>query len=188
MEELAALCDEMRKEQLKNSYLSQNKDLVSTIEDNIEAVHSVLSDTRRQIHLQMETQEMLYRQKWESLNKLCMEISRSDKPEDRELIMKNLRTYIESFRETAQFKNIEESVNRYMNNLMVRLRAQCTFLKEKDFVFLTLLYAGLSAKSIAFFTDIKLSYVYTKRDRLYDRILKSDAADKEEFTKRIKEN
>ena len=61
------------------------------------------------------------------------------------------------------------------------MRTQCTFLKESDITFLSLIIAGLAPRIICMMTDIKLKSYYTKKKRISDRILESNAADKNWF-------
>ncbi|MDE6409227.1 MAG: hypothetical protein K2K81_03140 [Muribaculaceae bacterium] len=189
LEEIYDLREEMMRERVISAQVNEERATeLASAKDNLVNVQAELTDIRSKLELQRETQETLYRQKWELLNKLCFELNPDKKSvNENERITANLRKYIESLRDMEHFKEIEDSINLYMNGVMKRMRAQCDFLSEKDFIFLALLYAGHSAKTIAFFTGIRLSYFYTKRDRLYLRILKSDAPDKEEFTRRIKE-
>ena len=76
---------------------------------------------------------------------------------------------------------IRNSVDRYKNGIIARLRQQCPFLKESDITFISLLYAGFSAKVICFFLEMGNKNFYAKRSRLTERIRESDAKDKEEF-------
>ena len=72
-----------------------------------------------------------------------------------------------------------------MNNIAVVLREQCSFLKEEDFIFIILVYAGFAPRTICMFTNIKFKHFYNKRSRLIERIKKSDVKDKEWFVSRF---
>ncbi len=73
-----------------------------------------------------------------------------------------------------------------MNNIIKKLREQCSFLKEEDIVFITLIYAGLSPRAVCFFTDIKLKNFYTKKRRLVERIDNSRCENKDVFIMNLK--
>ena len=81
---------------------------------------------------------------------------------------------------------IESAVNLYMGDIMKQLRRQCPFLKPQDFTFIMLIYAGFAPRAVCMFTELKLKYYYNKRYRLSERILKSDAPDRELFVNKLK--
>ena len=85
-------------------------------------------------------------------------------------------------------KNIEELeniVNSYLDNILSRVKEQLPDLSRKDLTFLTYLYAGFSPRAVCIFTDIKIKNFYNRRSRLKERILSSDAPDKEYFASKI---
>ena len=146
-------------------------------------------ELKQRLNLQIETQTLLYRDKWEVLNRLCKEfheINEDDK--EYKYRLNKIRKYLESLRSPRNKKEIEEAVNKYMNNLVLRLREQCPFLEETEVEYLTLLYAGFSAKTIAFFTNIGVKYFYTRRERIEKKLNNSNAIDKEEFIRKLRES
>lgn len=88
---------------------------------------------------------------------------------------------MESLRNPRNLKSLQESVNRNIGGILDRLKAQCPFLKDSDLIFLSLIFAGLAPRAICMMTGIKLKSFYNKKKRLSDRILESEAPDKEWF-------
>lgn len=131
--------------------------------------------------------ERLFRQKWNTLNMLCAEyFNMRDSEAGGVAALSNIKQELDKLKSTKNLKEIETAVDTYMGNIMTLLRQECTFLKEDDFRFLCLVFAGLSAKSVCLLTDIKHKLFYLKRDRLFKRIADSTATHKELFLSKIK--
>lgn len=131
--------------------------------------------------------EELFHKKWELLNLLCNEyFEKGGSEKTRITIIKDIENEILKMRSKKNLKSIESAVNQYMDNIVVKLREQCPFIKEDDIIFITLLFAGFSPRAVCLFTDIKLKYYYNKKSRLIDRILSSEAPDKALFVEEMK--
>ena len=129
----------------------------------------------------------LFHEKWTTLNLLCQEYYNLGTFEKgRAMIVQNIEAELVKLKAEDNLKDIERAVDKYMGNIMSLLRAECTFLSKKDFVFLSLLFAGLSSRSVCVLLDIKYSYYYVKRDRIKERIAKSDASHKDIFMANIR--
>ncbi len=129
----------------------------------------------------------LFKDKWESINIMCYEyFEKGESEKERISIANTIKDHIEQLKSPKNLKKIEASVNTYMNNLIIRLREQCSFLKEDDIVFISLVCAGLSPRAVCFFTDIKLKNFYTKKRRLVERIDNSGCKDKDNFIANLK--
>lgn len=93
--------------------------------------------------------------------------------------------HILSMRNTKQLEARETIINAYSDNIISRVRQQIPDLKIKDITFLTYLYSGYSPRAICIFTDLKLPNFYKRRSRLKEKILNSDAPDKEFFASKM---
>lgn len=76
-------------------------------------------------------------------------------------------------------------VNIYVDNILVKVTEQLPTLSKADVKFLTYLYAGFSPRAVCIFTDIKIKNFYNRRLRLKERILSSDAPDREWFVSKM---
>ncbi|ROT19045.1 hypothetical protein EEL52_12480 [Muribaculaceae bacterium Isolate-113 (HZI)] len=129
----------------------------------------------------------LFKDKWETINIMCYEyFEKGESEKERISIANAIKVHIEQLKDSKNLKKIEKSVNSYMNNIIKKLREQCSFLKEEDIVFITLIYAGLSPRAVCFFTDIKLKNFYTKKRRLVERIDNSRCENKDVFIMNLK--
>lgn len=162
----------------------ENKVLLDTIDKHTKQI----SDLEREIdnnlekskNLTPEAVEQLFREQWKTLNILCREYFDGWETESsRRSILVNIEKELDKLRTQGHIKEIEEAVNKYMGNVMKILREECPFFKEKDYVFISLVFAGLSARSIGLFLNMKYKAVYLSKDRFKKRIEESDAPHKE---------
>lgn len=131
--------------------------------------------------------ENLFKDRWATLNMLCNQyFERNDNERTRVMILNDIEKELTKFRNTKNLKEIEVAVDTYLGGIMSLLRAECAFLKEGDFVFLSLIFAGFSVKAVCLFTNIKYKLFYLKKSRLSKRISESDAPHKEVFLYRMK--
>ena len=93
--------------------------------------------------------------------------------------------HILALRDSKSIAELENIVNSYLDNILSRVKEQLPDLNRKDRTFLTYLYAGFSPRAICIFTDIKIKNFYNRRSRLKNRILASDAPDREYFASKI---
>lgn len=132
--------------------------------------------------------EALYSDRLKTFNALCDEYfnKRDAQSESVRLSLYNdIEKQILDLRNQKSIEELEEIVNKYLDNILVRLRGQLPDLGRKDIVFLIYLYAGFSPRAICVFTDIKIKNFYNRRTRMRDRILASDAPDREFFASKM---
>ena len=132
--------------------------------------------------------EHLFREKWDTLNMLCshyFEMGESDKT--RAAVLSNIEKELKKLKTGNTLKDIEYAVDRYMGNIMSFLREECTFFKEDDFVFLSLVFAGLNVRTVCLFLDIKYKLFYLKKSRLIKRIEDSAVLHRDAFLSRLKQ-
>lgn len=131
--------------------------------------------------------EELFRQKWSTINMLCNEyFERGDSDAARRAIVLNIESELSKLTSKGNLLKIEQAVDRYMGGTMTLLRAECAWLKEDDFAFIALVFAGLSARAVCMFAGIKYKYYYLKKSRLLKRLAESDASHRDLFVARLK--
>ncbi len=160
-------------EQIKNKSI-ENKELSNSIHGREEQISNMDIEI-----------ENLFRNQWNTLNRLCNEFFEKESQSSKLSSVASIEKEIKKIVNRKNIGSIEESVNRYMNNIAVALREQCSFLKEEDFIFIILVYAGFAPRTICMFTNIKFKHFYNKRSRLIERIKKSDVKDKEWFVSKF---
>lgn len=168
----------MKVEQSMNEIYLLTTDLTSKNED----IRNLQSRIRLQGNSLQSEIESAFKNNWSILNSLCRQyILMEESGASGDRLVKEVFDQVSRMREPEKLDWIRNSVDRYKNGIVTRLRQQCAFLKESDITFISLLYAGFSAKVICFFLEMGNKNFYAKRSRLTERIRESDAKDKEEF-------
>lgn len=146
-----------------------NKSLSNTLDKRNEDVHT------------------LFRNQWQTLSMLCNQyFDLGDSANTRVSILNNIESELKKFRNRKNIQSIATALDRYYDGIMTKLRQDFPSLKEEDFVFLSLVFAGFSVRAICMFTDIKYKNFYQKKARLIKRIADSDAPHKAEILRLIK--
>lgn len=152
----------------------------------IEELSMLISErTERNHELEMKVND-LYGSRLDTLNLLCNEYFEKNESEKVKLTLYNeVEKHILALRDTKSIIELEDIVNRFLDNILVKVREQLPELTRNDLILLTYLYAGFSPRAVCIFTDIKIKNFYNRRSRLKDRILASDAPDKEYFVSKM---
>ncbi|MBD5247907.1 MAG: hypothetical protein HDS54_07065, partial [Barnesiella sp.] len=136
---------------------------------------SMLISERADRNLELEAQvNTLYSSRLDTLNMLCNEYFEKSESEKVKLSLYNeVEKHILALRDTKSINELEGIVNKYMDNILVKVREQLPELNRKDLTFLTYLYAGFSPRAVCIFTNIKIKNFYNRRSRLKERILET---------------
>ncbi len=130
--------------------------------------------------------ETLFKEKWSTLNMLCNEYFEKGKSENtRNSILHNIENELKKLRSPKSLKQLENAVDNYLGGIMSCLRNECPYLKESDYTFLSLVFAGFSVRAVCLFTDIKYKLFYLKKSRLTKRISDSEAPHKKIFLEKL---
>lgn len=148
---------------------------------------SLLIAQRSQRNLELSAKvNALYGNRLDTLNMLCNEYFEKHDSEKLKISFCNeVEKHILALRDPKSVAELEDIVNTFLDNILKRIREQIPGLTQKDLIFLTYLYAGFSLRAVCIFTDIKIKNFYNRRSRLKDRILASDAKDKEYFVAKM---
>lgn len=152
----------------------------------IEELSMLISErTSRNRELE-EKIDALYGSRLDTLNMLCNEYFEKNESEKVKLTLYNeVEKHILALRDSKSISELEEIVNTFLDNILVKVKRQLPELNRKDLIFLTYLYAGFSPRAVCIFTDIKIKNFYNRRSRLKERILASDAQDREYFVSKM---
>lgn len=152
----------------------------------IEELSMLISERTDRNHELEAKVDALYGGRLDTLNMLCNEYFEKSDSEKMKLTLYNeVEKHILALRNSKSIAELENIVNGYLDNILVKVKTQLPELTRKDLIFLTYLYAGFSPRAICIFTDIKIKNYYNRRSRLKDRILASDAPDKELFASKM---
>lgn len=137
--------------------------------------------TRRNRELE-EQVHTLYGARLNTLNMLCNEyFEKSGSEKVRLTLYNDIERHILELRDAKSVSQLEAIVDRYMGGILAKVRRQIPQLSASDVRFLTYLYSGFSPRAVCIFMDIKVKNFYNKRSRLRERILTTDAPDRELF-------
>lgn len=145
-------------------------------------------ETRRQNEELKSKIDALYAGRVSTLNFLCDEYYNKRDAQQEEVRMsmyKEVEKQILLLRSPKALAELENIVNTYLDDILLRLRQQIPSLTQNEIVFLTYLYAGFSPRAVCIFCDIKIKNFYNRRSRLRARILESGAPDAEYFASRM---
>ncbi len=185
------LADELRHTLYhKEESIASNEVAMERIRQELQLSHTQLEELRVQLHahddtMQTQIAELLGGQ-FQLLNRLSetyyeLESSKEDTP-IRNRIFEQVKAEIDSLRDGGgKYIELEVIVNRNLDNIMTRLRAELPHLKEQDFIYLTFFYARFSGKAISLFTRTKRDTIYKIKERLCKKIKVSDAPSRDFF-------
>lgn len=130
--------------------------------------------------------ENLFKDQWTTLNLICSPYFEGpDDPIVKSNTLQEFEKYLQKLTSPQNISRIEESVNRYMDNFLVKLRTECPSLKKSDITVITLILAGMTPKTICLFIGTKLNSFYTKRSRIIERIKKQNPPHLELFLSKL---
>ncbi len=191
LNEYMELADELRHTLYhKEESVANNEAAMERIRQELQLSHTQLEELRVQLHahddtMQTQIAELLGGQ-FQLLNRLSetyyeLESSKEDTP-IRNRIFEQVKAEIDSLRDGGEkYIELEAIVNRNLDNIMARLRAELPHLKEQDFIYLTFFYARFSGKAISLFTRTKRDTIYKIKERLCKKIKTSDAPSRDFF-------
>lgn len=148
---------------------------------------SQMVEERSELNLELrEKVNSLYKSRLDTLNMLCngyFENSGSEKM--KEVFYKDVEKQILALRDGKSVEALEKIVNEYLDDTLFRIREQIPDLTINDLKFLTYIYAGFSPRAVCVFMNIKTKTFYNRRTQLKERILASDAPDKDFFVSKM---
>ncbi len=152
----------------------------------IEELSMLIAERTNRNHELEAKVNALYGSRLDTLNMLCNEYFEKSESEKMKLTLYNeVEKHILALRNSKSIAELENIVNTYLDDILVKVKDQLPELNHNDITLLTYLYAGFSPRAVCIFTDIKIKNLYNRRSRLKDRILASDAPDKEYFVSKM---
>lgn len=161
------------------------------IENKMEEIHTLslrltnaLGSEELNNQLQ-ESVESLFRNQWQTINTLCNRYFEDPESEiSKKLIFTEFKKILSQMTNHKNMRQLEEAVNTYMDNILIRLRDEYPKIKDEEIEFMTLIFSGFSAKTICLFSGMTLNNFYTKRTRLIKRICQNVSQELAESLKR----
>ncbi len=152
----------------------------------IEELSMLIAERTNRNHELEAKVDSLYGSRLDTLNMLCNEYFEKNESDKMKLTLYNeVEKHILALRNSKSIALLESIVSMYLDDILVKVKEQLPELNHNDIILLTYLYAGFSPRAVCIFTDIKIKNFYNRRSRLKDRILASDAPDKEYFVSKM---
>lgn len=131
----------------------------------------------------------IYRDRFSELNELCeIYYDHNGTTRQKNLVFNQLCSTIDAIKsDERRLTDMEEAVNRYRNDLMVRLREQVGKLSERDIRVALYIFAGFSSRAISIFMDSDPVTVSKMRYNIKQKIKNSNAEDMELLLQAIAE-
>ena len=187
------LADELRHTLYhKEESIVSNEAAMERIRQELQLSHAQLEELRTQLHtngddMQAQIAE-LFGGQFQLLNRLSETYYQWENREQdtvKDKIFAQVKTEIEGLRKGDTLAELESIVNKHLDNVMARLRAEIPYLKETDYTYLIYFYARFSGKAISLFTGTKRDTIYKIKERLCYKIKSSDAPSKDFFLSQL---
>ena len=170
--------------------LSHREESIGRIHEELEQSHEQLDTLRHRVNMHEDSSARMQAQIAElfgTYSKLLNSLSETyyENQGSKSAIFAQIEKEIKKISEGNMIVELEAILNTNLDNIMARLRAELPHLKEKDYAFLTLLYARFSGKTIATFMKLERNHIYQIKHRLRDEIKSSDAPSRDFFLKNL---
>ena len=114
-----------------------------------------------------------YRSQLEKISKLCSEYWESPNTDwNKERIYERVRGLAAELENSGEGR-LEAMIDGGLDGIMTKLKTDFPDMNEKDYRFVALQILGLDAKTMSYVTGYSVTTIYTKRNRLKSRLLKS---------------
>lgn len=156
-----------RKQQRIDDYTNLVMDLQHTISDKDSAAS--------------ETIQTIFKDHFDMLNNLGDSITLlNDSAKNQKTAIREIKNLITQFGEDKKsMKDLENTVNRCCNNVMLIVRDEVPNLSEEDYRQLCYHFAGFSGKVISMLLDKSSASIYIRKSRLKEKIQQSEAEHKD---------
>ena len=166
--------------------LSHREESIGRISEELQLSHEQLDDLRHRVSKHEGSSARMQAQIAElfgTYSKLLNSLSETyyENQGSKSAIFTQLEKEIKRISEGNMIAELEAILDTNLDNIMARMRTELPHLKEKDYAFLTLLYARFSGKTIATFMKLERNHIYQIKHRLRDEIKSSDAPSRDFF-------
>ena len=166
--------------------LNHREESIGRISEELQLSHEQLDDLRHRVSKHEGSSARMQTQIAElfgTYSKLLNSLSETyyENQGSKSAIFVQLEKEIKRIGEGNMIAELEAILNTNLDNIMARMRTELPHLKEKDYAFLTLLYARFSGKTIATFMKLERNHIYQIKHRLRDEIKSSDAPSRDFF-------
>lgn len=170
--------------------LSHREESIGRFHEELEQSHEQLDTLRHRVNMHEDSSARMQAQiadLFGTYSKLLNSLSETyyENQGSKSAIFAQIEKEIKKISEGNMIVELEAILNTNLDNIMARLRDELPHLMEKDYAFLTLLYARFSGKTIATFMKLERNHIYQIKHRLRDEIKFSDAPSRDFFLKNL---
>lgn len=170
---------------LSNRIKRQNRELESKMAE----MHNVKLQLSNENTVNKELKneiEILYKDQWNTLNTLCSQYFEGpDNTINKTLVLSEFKSHLDKLSSSKNIRSLEASLNKYMDNIIHKLRLEIPSLTEQDVTLLVLHLAGFSPKTACIFMSLNLKTFYSKRSRLISKITDLNTPSQTLFIKKL---
>ena len=153
--------------------LRDDKDRISNLCCNVDALRQDLSDNRELAELLMSKDRESYERTSEIVNRFCsVWFVGVEVPSVNRKFKKELDSVINYFKSDETITALEDSINLHHGGWMSKFKSSCQGLNQSEYRLVLYLYIGFSNESIAMLTErTNLNAVYVAKNRLGKKIV-----------------
>lgn len=158
-------------------------------EETCEQLETMQSDIEKMQEKEKEIEyisKRIFKERFATIDEICNDFyQRADNYSDAER-GRRVNRIINKFKSRESLLQLEDIINRYNSNIIIKLREQIPSIKEDDMNIIIYSLANLSNNTISFLTDKPVSYIYTRRSKIKKKIKESNAKDTDWFIEHLK--
>lgn len=148
-------------------YSARNRQLTA---ENLSLTDSQARLTDRQMEM-ANRQAELFQQKWDTLNNLCKEYSKSDNDDiNRRNVYDRLEKQLRMLKKQNEIDNLVRQADEYLNGIVTLFEKECPGLPSELYQIFGLMAVGFGSKIICFLTDTTTANFYSRKKRLIEKI------------------
>ena len=161
-------------------------------EQDIDKMSGELQAQRLTYDTKLHTMDQQISQLFRARYKLLDELSKTyyegtANKSEKDKVYHKVLTEIERLSVDEEFAGLEDIINEYCDNVMARIRAELPKMFSKmDYHLLCCFYIGFSGKTISVFTGIEANQIPVYKQRLRNKISKSEAPSKQLMLDKMK--
>lgn len=158
--------------------------------EDLDSCADVISELRMTLNDKNSKMGELHRELLKEHNKTLNLIGASffdkeNNPQGQRLLYREVQNIIEKFRQKKTQQEVELFVNKYCDNVMLKLREEMTDFEEDDYMQICYHIVGFSSKLVSLILGISDVNINTRKFRLKKRIESSNACHKREILQYI---
>lgn len=159
---------------------------IDTKVEEINLLNEELTDTKVLIRQFEKINFELENDRFTTLNFLCDEyFEKKGSEATKNSVYNEIEKHILSFKSPKTISELQDNLNNWNNNILIRIQDEIPGLDQKDIIFLTYLFSGFSPRAVCLFTDINMKHFYYRRNKIKEMIMSVSSPDKEIFLSKI---